>query len=941
MPKILSYTPSWLSRPNPGFQVFNGPQSSYVGRYHTDKRGDSGAKIEEFDGPNRTIAHRGAEIFVVVGAQIRWADLSLLKEGFEQLEATPSKGPRAGNGHTEEREDGPDDGSYRVRQLPPASFCLILTSPEQILKAGSIHGQIRQLSVSPNGKFLAIATSHTVHLAILPDSSHLGQLPNRPIKLKTSTIGRTIHVVSQSSIARILWHPCGLSGNCLVTVTTDAVIRLWEFDEGNRYASDTPSLAIDLKKLALGTSEHGDFAPERGRNRAFSSDSVGMEVASACFGGTGSSDESSWSAMTLWIAMRAGDIYALCPLSPSKWQAPSTMLPSLSTTAVAKGTAVEEEGAQDTQEMQQYRDQYTWIRELDGQEPTYIEDGAEFGNGSQVFRRPEHPSPIPKLQGPFQLTSEEIYGDARDEDDELSDIYVIASQVDRESLDIGEGSDCEPDVDEHDLSAALICLATKSGKVYVCLDPEGVEAQWLPRKKPIDQPKPPLEPYLVLLEVLDTLKPHEADDFEWPTFSPDVDSRYSFFTTHSQGVFFFSFDPWLQNLEKELQSADSTGLSFRIDVFKHGPGTLRERILSFNQESSLEECSTNPVPSCIALEDSDLGYFLLTSHNHRPEAATLDRPYPPSVHDLEPAEDEDPLPDMNTLAIGPTRSAYQPASAFYSPSEVVSFIDRKVPARHKHLLSQQIRLSPATLDLMTESHRILSRETHRLGVAAADLFRRCERLIEELKDQIGRVQECAMRTDNVLDAGEKVQGKEEKLYLEERVQMIQERQVMLQERHEALKRKLHGAGGKNLSEKEKAWGREVERTDEAIREQTGNGRPKQETDEDSDAEDEGEYGEETDDEEEDEHHAKEKLQRTDTGVLKKRLEQVWPQKDEFERKTYTTCRSTTSEIPFSLKQTTLPPPPMRRCLKIVNKTIVRSSYRRISRRRRWRKSWRY
>ena len=53
---------------------------------------------------------------MVVGNQIRWADLSLLKEGHEQSNETPSKGPRTANGLTEDvGEDGPDDGSYRVR----------------------------------------------------------------------------------------------------------------------------------------------------------------------------------------------------------------------------------------------------------------------------------------------------------------------------------------------------------------------------------------------------------------------------------------------------------------------------------------------------------------------------------------------------------------------------------------------------------------------------------------------------------------------------------------------------------------------------------------------------------------------------------------------------------------------------------------------------------
>ena len=562
------------------------------------------------------------------------------------------------------------------------------------------------------------------------------------------------------------------------------------------------------------------------------------------------------------------------------------MLPCLSTTAVAKAAGLQDEGAQDAKESRQYKDQYTWIQEVDGQEPTYTEGANGFDEGSQVYRRPEHPSPIPKLQGPFQLTSDENDGNTKDEDLEFSDIQVIASKIDSESLDAGNDSDSEPDMDEYGLSAALVCLMTRSGRVYVCLDLEGVEGQWLPRKKPTHQTTYPADPYLVLLEGLDTLDPNEADESEWPTFSPDIDSRYSFFTTHSQSVFFFALDPWIPNLEKELQSADSTGISFRLDVFRNGPGTLRERILFFNQDSFPDQSTVNTVPACLALEDSDLGYFLLTTHNNNPQAATLDRPYPTLAYDVDPDENDNNLPDMNALAIGPPRSAYQPANAFYAPSELPSFVDHKVPARHKHLLSQQIRLSPATLDLMTEAHRVLSRETHQLGIAAADLFRRCERLIEELKDQIGRVQECAVRTDNIVgDDGDGDEGqkgkrtKRAKLSLEERVQSAREKQATLQERHEALKKKLHGAGGRKLSEKEKAWGLEVERTGDTITESRSEGlvqkrnAEEDEDEEDEENEDEGEHESGIDKEERHENGQDPNVE-SKAGALQKRLQEV-------------------------------------------------------------------
>ena len=313
---------------------------------------------------------------------------------------------------------------------------------------------------------------------ILPDSSLLGQLPNKNIKLKSYTVGPTAHVLSQYQVTNILWHSCGAGGNCLVTVTADAVVRLWEFNREDRSSASNPSLAIDLKKLVNASSEEQSFAPDKfERNRSFSSDNVGLEVASACFGGSGSDDESAWSAMTLWVAMKGGDVYALCPLLPSKWQASDKLIESLLTVAVTKDAQKEGEGSLDTGDKRSGYDQLQWIGDIDGQDP--MTEHPDVKNPVRVYRRPNRPGPVPRLQGPFQLSSEEM-----DEELELSDIHVIASKRDSENSMSDDDSDSEPEsVDEEGLSASVIVLLTRIGRSHVCVDLEGVEGQWLPHKK--------------------------------------------------------------------------------------------------------------------------------------------------------------------------------------------------------------------------------------------------------------------------------------------------------------------------------------------------------------------------------------------------------------------------------------------------------------------------
>lgn len=264
-----------------------------------------------------------------------------------------------------------------------------------------------------------------------------------------------------------------------MTVTAGAVVRVWELDRDNRWSFDSPSLAIDLKKLTLGTSEEDDFSPERnGRNKGFSSDAVGMEVASACFGGTGSETESAWSAMTLWIGMKDGDVYALCPLLPSKWAPSRHVIPYLSIAAVSKA-ALQEGAPADLEESRRQRDQYQWMSDIDSQEQKVIQGPSLLSPHFAVYSRPLHPGPIPRLQGPFQILPEDS-----EQDLELSDLHVIAAKMDCSDVMSGEDSDYESEaLNEDGLSASVICLITKSGSVLLCLDLDGVEGEWLPPQK--------------------------------------------------------------------------------------------------------------------------------------------------------------------------------------------------------------------------------------------------------------------------------------------------------------------------------------------------------------------------------------------------------------------------------------------------------------------------
>jgi nucleoporin NUP82 len=622
------------------------------------------------------------------------------------------------------------------------------------------------------------------------------------MKLKYYTLGPTTHVTSQSGIASALWHPLGVNGTCLVTVTEDAVVRIWELSIADRWSFDRPTLAIDLKKLADGTSVDQDFgASVQGTSKGFSPDSFEMEVASACFAGRGSGG---WSPMTLWVAMREGDVYALCPLLPEKWSPPPTLIPSLSVSIVAKVASLEDDKAP-SQSKVLAQQQLQWMSEIDKQEPLHIETPAGEPP-AEVYTRPGQPGRVPKLQGPFEL--ELAPEESEDElDSLLSDIYVIGPKLDADELMFGEEDDLEMDeVDQEGLSVGIVCLLTSSGRLSICLDLDGVEAQWLPKPKTkvlryIEESDPPS---LLTFEVLDTSRDGEVWEGNWPVFSHDVNSGYSFYITDTSSVTFISLSPWVFRLETELNEA-TAGIDFRIDLLVKGQSSLRERLYTHKSNDK-----STPLAASSVIRDPDLGYFLLTTASHGPIALTFEAP---DLHfELDRRSRSptyDPEPDKPLIYFEP-RPVYEPAHTLDDNSVMPTFLERQRHGKYKRLLQEPVRLSPATLTIMTDAHKVISEETHRIGTAAAELFRRCEKLQSDLKNHIHKAHEVAARVSAITgddsEEGPVIVTNEN---VEQRIQVAQKKQKELIDRIEKIRRKATKGSNRELSDKEKAWVDEV------------------------------------------------------------------------------------------------------------------------------------
>ena len=113
MPKVLSYTPPWLSRPEPGFHLFNSSPGT-LSSLHRERRGSEQLSnrhaTKSYQGPTKTIAHRGTEVFVAVDNKLRWSDLSMLKDDYDEKEALrKQKRQRQNLGQSVDQDDSSNE----------------------------------------------------------------------------------------------------------------------------------------------------------------------------------------------------------------------------------------------------------------------------------------------------------------------------------------------------------------------------------------------------------------------------------------------------------------------------------------------------------------------------------------------------------------------------------------------------------------------------------------------------------------------------------------------------------------------------------------------------------------------------------------------------------------------------------------------------------------
>ena len=334
-----------------------------------------------------------------------------------------------------------------------------------------------------------------------------------------------------------------------------------------------------------------------------------------------------------------------------------------------------------------------------------------------------------------------------------------------------------------------------------------------------------------ILSIMDTLPDQKTapSEQDWPMFTPDINSRHAFFVTHRRAIYFLSLDYWIDTVSPELEKPTPQGTDLRLSILFESPEILRERMFRFEKPKELPHL--RPISAPIIIQDSDLGYFLLTLSADRPYAAILDSPATAAdvagpLAALTLGDDAAADDEAHSAALAP-RLAYQPPEALYSPIPLDFDRAPAVARFSRSSRGAEIRLSSATLEALADAHRRLSAAPHVLGGAVADLFTRGHRLPAEFAEQRRRVADLGERIDKVCemdededevededddDAAEREGGRDgdAPVALAERMRRVDEKQEELRRRQEQLKKKLARVSVRPLADQEKLWAEEVD-----------------------------------------------------------------------------------------------------------------------------------
>ncbi|KAL6309749.1 hypothetical protein BKA93DRAFT_876721 [Sparassis latifolia] len=476
-----------------------------------------------------------------------------------------------------------------IRMTSLADFKLARNTRKsyKILHTPNVAFDVHQMALNPNSKLLAIAGAFQVAVIVLPRSGFTKLVP-ATIDCKSVQVGQFYHATKTSSpVAKIEWHPWGEGGSTLMVMTVDGQLR--EYD-----------ISVDAEEPQQILS----FVPQRKKNTIFGTDPSEREVASFSLG-KGRAD---WGPLTVYAAMRSGDVFAICPYMPKNASIPSSYVHALECFVAAKLEYLSksrQEGSSSDSMAMIYDYQHRYVTALLKQLPP----GTSFP-ATPRFISMHPPTTIkntPMRRGPFLLqpSPRNLVGS---EGGNATDIVYVSFGVDPE------------DSNEGDMERlGIVLVSFQDGKVDVYLDVEKIEAQW-DHKQSSSADLPMFAVYetidLGLVSAISKAKsePSLLDLLQanHPVIYPDPIHEDSIYVYHAFGVHALQLKPLLKSLTVALRGADDKDTGSLSDVLQSSKCTEVRPILT---TFSVEQKSTSPIVGVSIPCDVYLTYsiFVLTA----------------------------------------------------------------------------------------------------------------------------------------------------------------------------------------------------------------------------------------------------------------------------------------------------------------------------------------
>ncbi|KAH7916326.1 hypothetical protein BJ138DRAFT_1075738 [Hygrophoropsis aurantiaca] len=448
----------------------------------------------------------------------------------------------------------------------------------KVLNTPSIEFDIHQIAPNPSGKLLAVAGGYQVAVVVLPRAGY-SKLVHTAIDCKAIRVGQFYHVSHSSApIAKIAWHPWGEAGSTLMVMTVDGKLR--EYD-----------ISMDTEEPQQVLS----FVPDKKGSSFLAEDPSEREVASFTLG-KGKAD---WGPLTVYAAMRSGDIYSICPYMPKNASIPSAYVHALECFIAAKQEFLSQGTSATTSTLSTLYDyQRKYVSALIKQLPP----GTVFPaiSRSVLMHPPLTIKSQPMRQGPFLLQPSPRSLDGSDGGD-ATDIAYLAFINDDEEDNEGETE-----------RLGIVIISYQDGKVDVCLDVEKVEARWESKQDPTRE-LPMLAVYesidLGLISTLKRTSPNLLSLLQanHPVLLPDPIHDDTLYVYHAFGVHVLAFADLLQCLATALRADDEDGATL-TQALQKSAGT---RVSPLLNTYSVERRSSNPVIAVSVPNDVYLAYSIL------------------------------------------------------------------------------------------------------------------------------------------------------------------------------------------------------------------------------------------------------------------------------------------------------------------------------------------